>query len=258
MRAVIGTQNVDHCARLCHASTVTGLRQSLGSGAMTNSFDDLETADAILIIGSNTSESHPIAALRIKKAQRRGAKVIVVDPRAIDMARRADLHLQLRPGTNVALLNGMMHVILEEGLADERVHRRAHRGLRRAARRCSPAYTPELVEEITGVPADDIRGAARLFATAARGAIFYSMGITQHSHGTENVLALANLALMTGNIGRPGTGVNPLRGQNNVQGACDMGALPDVYTGYQAVGDPEARRKFDEAWGVDAARDARA
>jgi formate dehydrogenase alpha subunit len=249
MRAVIGTQNVDHCARLCHASTVTGLRQSLGSGAMTNSFDDLETADAIIIIGSNTSESHPIAALRIKKAQRRGARLIVVDPRAIDMARRADLHLQLRPGTNVAVLNGLMHVVLEEGLADDDFIAARTEGFDELPGVLA-AYTPELVEEISGVPADDLRAAARLFATAARGAIFYSMGITQHSHGTEHVLAISNLALMTGNLGRKGTGVNPLRGQNNVQGACDMGALPDVYTGYQSVGDPGAQRKFSEAWGV--------
>ena len=249
MRAVIGTQNVDHCARLCHASTVTGLRQSLGSGAMTNSFDDLETADAVLIIGSNTSESHPIAALRIKKAQRRGAKVIVADPRAIDMARRADLHLQLLPGTNVAVLNGLMHVILDEGLADEEFIAARTEGFDELSELLAH-YTPELVETISGVPADDIRTAARLFATAARGAILYAMGVTQHSHGTEHVLALSNLALMTGNLGRPGTGVNPLRGQNNVQGACDMGALPDVYTGYQAVGDPVAQGKFAEAWGV--------
>jgi formate dehydrogenase alpha subunit len=249
MRAVIGTQNVDHCARLCHASTVTGLRQSLGSGAMTNSFDDLETAEAVLIIGSNTSESHPIAALRIKKAQRNGAKVIVVDPRRIDMARRADLHLQLLSGTNVAVLNGMMHVILEEGLADDEFIAARTEGFDEL-REVLAGYAPEVVEQISGVPADDVRAAARMFAAAARGAIFYSMGITQHSHGTEHVLAISNLALMTGNLGRPGTGVNPLRGQNNVQGACDMGALPNVYTGYQAVGDADAQRKFTQAWRV--------
>ena len=249
MRAVIGTNNVDHCARLCHASSVTGLRQSLGSAAMTNSFADLETADAILIVGSNTTESHPIAALRVKKAQRRGAKVIVVDPRAVDVARRADVHLQLRPGTNVAVLNGMMHVILEEGLADEEFIAARTEGVE-AVRELVARYTPQLVEEIAGVPADDLRAAARIFATAARGAILYAMGVTQHSHGTDHVLALSDLALLTGNVGRPGTGVNPLRGQNNVQGACDVGALPDVYTGYQAVSDPEARRAFGEAWGV--------
>ena len=250
MRAVIGTQNVDHCARLCHASTVTGLRQSLGSGAMTNSFADLEEAEAIIIIGSNTSEAHPIAALHIKRALRRGAKLIVIDPRRIDMARRADLHLQLLPGTNVAVLNSLMHVILEEGMTDAAFIAERTEGYE-ALSEILAHYTPELVEQISGVPADRIREAARLFASADKGAIFYSMGITQHSHGTEHVLAVSNLALMTGNLGRRGVGVNPLRGQNNVQGACDMGALPDVYTGYQAVADPAARKKFSGAWGVE-------
>jgi formate dehydrogenase (NADP+) alpha subunit len=250
MRAVVGTQNVDHCARLCHASTVSGLRQSLGSGAMTNSFADLEEADAILIIGSNTSEAHPIAALHIKRALRRGAKLIVVDPRRIDMARRADLHLQLLSGTNVAVVNGLMHVIVAEGMADEGFIAERTEGYE-ALPEMLAAYTPELVEQISGVPADDIRAAARLFAAAEKGAIFYSMGITQHSHGTEHVLALSNLALLTGNLGRRGVGVNPLRGQNNVQGACDVGALPDVYTGYQPVADPAAQQKFSQAWGVE-------
>ncbi len=249
MRAVIGTQNVDHCARLCHASTVSGLRQSLGSGAMTNSFEDLEEAEVIFIIGSNTSEAHPIGAIHIKKALRNGAKLIVADPRAIDMAQRSDVHLQLRSGTNVAVVNGMMHVILNEGLAnDEFIADRTESFEEMAA--VLAAYTPELVQEISGVPADKLREAARLFGTAGRAAIIYSMGITQHSHGTEHVIALSNLALLTGNIGRRGTGVNPLRGQNNVQGACDMGALPNVYTGYQPVGDPAAQEKFSQAWGA--------
>jgi formate dehydrogenase alpha subunit len=250
MRAVVGTQNVDHCARLCHATTVTGLRQSLGSGAMTNSFRDIEDADAILIIGSNTSEAHPIGALHIKKALRKGARLIVVDPRRIDMARRADVHLQLLPGTNVAVLNGIMNVILQEGMADEEFIAARTEGFDELPEVLA-AYTPELVEEISGVPADKLREAARAFGTAARGAIFYSMGITQHSHGTEHVLAISNLALLTGNLGRPGTGVNPLRGQNNVQGACDVGALPDVYTGYQGVDDPAATAKFSAAYGVE-------
>ena len=249
VRAVWGTQNVDHCARLCHSSTVTGLRQSLGSGAMTNSFKDLEDAEAILIIGSNTSEAHPIGALHIKKALRRGAKLIVVDPRRIDMARRADVHLQLLPGTNVAVLNGLMNIILQEGMADDEFIAARTEGFDELPEVLA-AYTPELVEDISGVPADKLREAARLFGAAAKGAIFYSMGITQHSHGTEHVLACSNLALLTGNLGRAGVGVNPLRGQNNVQGACDMGALPNVYTGYQSVGDPAAQSRFNEAWGV--------
>ena len=249
VRAVWGTQNVDHCARLCHASTVTGLRQSLGSGAMTNSFKDLEDAEAILIIGSNTSEAHPIAALHIKKAMRKGAKLIVVDPRRVDMARRADYHLQLLSGTNVAVVNGLMHVILEEGLTDATFIDERTEGFDELPELLA-AYTPAVVEEISGVPAETLREAARAFASAGKGAIFYSMGITQHSHGTDNVIALSNLALMTGNLGRAGVGVNPLRGQNNVQGACDMGALPNVYTGYQSVGDAAAQKKFGDAWGV--------
>ena len=216
---------------------------------MTNSFKDLEDADAILIIGSNTSEAHPIGAIHIKKALRKGAKLIVVDPRRIDMARRADVHLQLLPGTNVAVVNGIMHVILEEGLTDKGFIAERTEGFDELPDVLA-AYTPAFVEEISGVPADKLREAARVFATAGKGAIFYSMGVTQHSHGTEHVLALSNLALMTGNLGRPGVGVNPLRGQNNVQGACDMGALPDVYTGYQSVGDPAAQARFGEAWDV--------
>ena len=176
----------------------------------------------------------------------------MIDPRRIDMARRADLHLQLLPGTNVAVLNSLMHVILEEGLADAAFIAERTEGYE-ALSEILAHYTPELVEQISGVPADGIREAARLFASADKGAIFYSMGITQHSHGTEHVLAISNLALMTGNLGRRGVGVNPLRGQNNVQGACDMGALPDVYTGYQAVADPAARKKFSGAWGVELA-----
>lgn len=250
MRAVVGTNSVDHCARLCHASTVAGLAKSLGSGAMTNRFEDFALADCLLVIGSNTTETHPIGALYIKRALRRGAKLIVADPRRIDLARRAHLHLQLRPGTNVALLNGLMRVILAEGLADEAfIAERTEQF--DAFREAMKAYTPELVEQITGVPADDIRAAARLYGSATDAAVVYSMGITQHSHGTEHVLAVSNLALLTGNIGREGTGVNPLRGQNNVQGACDVGALPDVYSGYQKVADEAARAKMSAAWGAE-------
>jgi formate dehydrogenase alpha subunit len=250
MRAVLGTNNVDHCARLCHASTVSGLAQSLGSGAMTNGFGDLATSEVILVIGSNTTESHPIGALAIKKATRNGARLIVADPREIDIARRADLHLQLRPGTNVALLDGLAHVIVTEGLVDEGFVRERTEDYELVREAVLP-YTPELVEQITGVAADDVRLAARMYATAGSAAIVYAMGITQHSHGTEHVLAISNLALLTGNVGRPGTGVNPLRGQNNVQGACDSGALPDVYSGYQKVGDEAARAKMSAAWGAE-------
>ncbi|HMK92253.1 MAG TPA: formate dehydrogenase subunit alpha, partial [Thermoleophilia bacterium] len=250
MRAVVGTNNVDHCARLCHASTVTGLAQSLGSGAMTNPFADLLAADTILVIGSNTTEAHPIGALYIKRAVRNGAKLIVADPREIDLVRFADLHLRLRPGTNVALVNGLAHVVLREGLIDQAFIAERTEGFDELEALLAE-YTPGRVEEITGVPAAQIEAAARLYGAAAAASIVYSMGITQHSHGTEHVLAVSNLALMTGNFGRPGTGVNPLRGQNNVQGACDMGALPGDYTGYQKVADPDARAAFSAAWGVE-------
>ncbi len=250
IRAAVGTNNVDHCARLCHASTVVGLARAFGSGAMTNSIAEIEGADCILVTGSNTTEAHPIIALRIKAAvRRRGARLIVADPRRIDLVRFAHLHLRQRPGTDVALFNAMMNVILSEGLWNAQFVAERTEGFQEL-RGCVAAYTPERAEAITGVPADDIRAAARTFARAERASIIYSMGITQHTTGTDNVLALANLAMLTGSVGRHSTGVNPLRGQNNVQGACDMGALPDFYPGYQKVDDPQARRKFEDAWGV--------
>ena len=249
-RGVIGTNNVDHCARLCHASTVAGLAKAFGSGAMTNSIDDLEQADCFFIIGSNTTECHPIIGSAIKRAVARGARLIVVDPRRIELAELADLHLRHRSGTDVALINAMMHVILDEGLEDKAFIAERTEGLEELAEVVKP-YTPELAGRITGVPAGDIAAAARAYAAAPAGAIIYSMGITQHTTGTDNVLSLANLAMLTGQIGRPGTGVNPLRGQNNVQGACDMGALPDVLPGYQAVSDERVRAKFAAAWGAE-------
>ncbi|MFW6189846.1 MAG: formate dehydrogenase subunit alpha [Planctomycetota bacterium] len=250
MRAAVGTNNVDHCARLCHSSTVAGLARAFGSGAMTNSIGEFEDADCILVTGSNTTEAHPIIGLRVKAAVRNGAKLIVADPRRIDLVRFAELHLQQRCGTDVALFNAMMNVILEERLQDEEYIRERTEECE-AVRDCVADYTPERAEAITGVPADDIRRAARTYAAADRSSIIYSMGITQHTTGTDNVLALADLAMMTGNVGRRSTGVNPLRGQNNVQGACDLGALPNVYSGYQKVEEDEVRRKFEDAWGVD-------
>jgi formate dehydrogenase alpha subunit len=250
MRAVVGTNNIDHCARLCHAPSVAGLARSFGSGAMTNSIEDLEKADAVLIIGSNTTETHPIIALRLKKAvMEHDCKIIVADARRIRMCYFADKWLRQRPGTDVALINGMMNVIIEEGLYDKDFIESRTEGFEEL-KKAVGAYTPEKVEEITGVEADLIREAARVFATAERAAIVYAMGITQHTTGTDNVMTLANLAMLTGNIGKEGTGVNPLRGQNNVQGSCDMGALPNVFSGYQAVSDPEVSSKFAEAWGV--------
>jgi formate dehydrogenase alpha subunit len=250
MRVVVGTNNVDHCARLCHASTVAGLAKAFGSGAMTGSIEDFEAADCIFVIGSNTTECHPIIGSAIKRAAKnRGATLIVADPRSIELTELATLHLRHRGGTDVALINAMMHVILREGLEDKRfIAERTEdfEELRRAVEPC----TPEWAQKITGCNADDIARAARLFAEAEAASIVYSMGITQHTCGTDNVLSTANLAMLTGNVGKRGAGVNPLRGQNNVQGACDMGALPDVYSGYQKVNDEKARAKFEAAWGV--------
>ncbi len=249
MRAVIGTNNVDHCARLCHAPSVVGLGKAFGSGAMTNSIAEIENANVILVTGSNTTETHPIIALRIKKAVSKGAKLILVDPREIELAKFANLHLKQKPGTDVAWLNGMMNVIIKEQLWNkEFVNTRCENF--EEFRKSIEKYTPEFVEKITGIQAKDLKNAAREFAKGERASIIYSMGITQHTTGVDNVLAIANLAMLTGNVGRESTGVNPLRGQNNVQGACDMGALPDVYTGYQKVNDESARKKFESAWEV--------
>jgi len=223
----------------------------MGSGAMTNPIDDIYHADVILIIGSNTHEQHPLVARRVVKAVRdRGARLIVADPRAIGLAGFSDVFIRQRPGTDVALLNGMMHVILAEGLANEAfIAERIDLDSYQALRTVIAAYPPERAAEITGVPADDIRRAARLYGEAGRATILYAMGITQHTSGTDNVTTVANLAMLTGNVGREGTGVNPLRGQNNVQGACDMGGLPNVYPGYQSVTAEAASSKFAQAWG---------
>jgi formate dehydrogenase alpha subunit len=249
VRTAFGTNNVDHCARLCHASTVTGLAMAFGSGAMTNSIRELRDAPLLFVIGSNTTECHPVIGIQLRQARARGSTLIVADPRRIPLAERATLHLQHRPGTDVALLNGMMNVILAEGLQDEQFIRTRTEGFE-DLRVSLEAYAPDTAASITGVPAEDIRRAARLFAEADGAAIVYSMGITQHATGTDNVLAVANLAMITGNVGKERAGVNPLRGQNNVQGACDVGALPNVFSGYQRVDDAAARAKFEAAWGM--------
>ena len=249
-RAAVGTNNVDHCARLCHASTVTGLVAAFGSGAMTNSQEDVEEADAIFIIGSNTSEQHPLIARRIIRAVKNGAKLIVADPREIPLCEYAEVYLQHRPGSDVALLNAMMNVIIEEKLHDQAFIAKRTEGFQELHETVK-GYTPEKAEEVTGVPAKSIRAAARLYGRASKAALFFSMGITQHTTGVDNVKSCANLAMLTGNLGRPGTGVNPLRGQNNVQGACDMAALPNYLPGYQSPGDAETRARFKEAWGVE-------
>jgi len=250
-RAVLGTNNVDHCARLCHSATVAGLAQAFGSGAMTNSIKEIANASVIYLTGSNTTENHPIIALEIKKAvAKNGAQLIVADPREIELVKYATLWLRQRPGTDVALFNGLMNVIISEGLEDKEFIAQRTEGYEEL-KKTVLRYTPEIVEKITGVPAEDILKAARIYATSPTVSLIYSMGITQHTTGTDNVLSTANISILTGNVGKESAGVNPLRGQSNVQGACDLGALPDVYSGYQKVTDPQIKEKFSKAWGVD-------
>jgi len=221
-----------------------------GAGAMTNSIDEIRDAELLFVIGSNTTEAHPIIAMEMKRAVRRGARLIVADPRAIRLTEIAETHLQLKPGTDVWLLNALAHAIVEEGLCDEEFIA-AHTTGFDALREAVSAYPPEEAEAITGVPAGAIRRVARAYATTRRAGIYYTLGITEHTHGTDNVYALANLVLMTGHLGVRSAGLNPLRGQNNVQGANDAGATPVFYPGYQRVSDPEARTKFETAWGVE-------
>ncbi len=246
-RAVLGTNNIDHCARLCHSSTVGGLAAAFGSGAMTNSISEIADASLLFVIGSNTTEQHPMIAMHMLEAVDRGATLIVADPRRTQIAEFAHIHLRHRSGTDVALLMGIMHVIVSEGLVDADFVRRRTENFDPFAEELR-RYPPRVVEGITGVRADDVRRVARMYAMEKRSMLFYAMGITQHVTGVDNVRACANLVMLSGHIGLPMSGINPLRGQNNVQGACDMGALPNVYSGYQRVSDPRARRKFERAW----------
>ncbi len=253
-RAVMGTNNIDHCARLCHAPTVSGLVQSFGSGAMTNSIDEFTSARTIFSIGSNTTAAHPIIGLHIKEAKRKGAKIIVANPKEIDLCRFADVYMQHYPGTDVVLLMGMMKVIVDEHLQDKTFITERCEGYDEFIESMSN-YDLDTTSRITGVPAEIIKEAARVYATNTPSSLVYAMGITQHSHGTDNVLAVSNIALLTGNVGKASSGVNPLRGQNNVQGACDMGGLPNVYPGYQAVTNPEIIKKFEKAWSAELDRE---
>ena len=257
VRAAFGNNNVDNCARVCHSPTGYGLGQTLGTSAGTQTFKSIEHADVILIIGANPSEGHPVVASHLKRRVRQGAKLIVIDPREIDMVNaphaRATHHLKLRPGTNVAMLSALVHVIVTEDLLDtafiaERCETGAFADWREFAAR--PANSPEAMQEITGVPAAEVRAAARLYATGGNAAIFYGLGVTEHSQGSTAVIAIANLAMATGNVGREGVGVNPLRGQNNVQGSCDMGSFPHELPGYRHVSDDATRALFEQAWQV--------
>ncbi len=249
-RAVIGTPNVDHCARLCHSPTVAGLAKAIGSGAMTNTIKDIEEAQCIFIIGSNTVEAHPLIARRVLRAKEAGAKIIVADPRFNATARHADIYAPMRSGTDVALLSAMMQFIIAEKLYNLDFINARTKGfekLKSSVFDCSPQWAAR----VTGVPASTIREMAVAYASRRPASILYSMGITQHTTGTDNVLAIADLALLTGNVGRRGSGINPLRGQNNVQGACDMGALPDTLPGYKPITDDAWREKVCREWQID-------
>ncbi|HHF2900026.1 TPA: formate dehydrogenase subunit alpha [Vibrio alginolyticus] len=250
VRRELGTNNVDHCARLCHASSVTGLEASLGSGAMTNDIPSIKHSDVIFIIGSDTTSAHPIIASHIKQAIRHhGARLIVADPKRVDMAEHAELYMAHRPGTDVMLLNGVMQQIIKNGWYDQEYIEERVDGFDTLLQEVmSPAYNLDKVELVTGVKAEDIQAMARMIGTADRTAVYYSMGITQHTTGHDNVRSIANLQLLCGNIGIEGGGINPLRGQSNVQGACDMGALPNCYPGYQKVYNPIVRQKFAIEW----------
>jgi len=257
VRAAFGTNNVDTCARVCHSPTGYGLKTTLGESAGTQTFDSVMSTDVVIVMGANPSAAHPVFASRLKRRLREGARLIVIDPRTTELVDsphiKADYHLPVRPGTNTALLTAMAHVIATEGLIDEAF----------VSQRCEipafeqwrdfvsqPEHSPEATQAVTGVPAADLRGAARLFATGGNGSIYYGLGVTEHSQGSTTVMAIANLAMATGNIGREGVGVNPLRGQNNVQGSCDMGSFPHELPGYRHVSDDATRSLFEQEWGV--------
>ncbi|MGA2073445.1 MAG: formate dehydrogenase subunit alpha [Terriglobia bacterium] len=248
-RTAGGTNNVDNCATTCHAPSVAGLAMSFGSGAMTNSTAEIKDCKVLFLIGANPTEAHPIFGLEMKRALRRGAKLIVCDPRKTWLAQRADIHIQHRPGSDNMLLNAMMRYILDEGLANQPFIESRCEGFEEF-RANLKQYTVEEAAKYCGVDAELIRTAARWYATGNPSAIYYTLGITEHSCGTDNVMNVANLSMLCGQIGKPSSGVNPMRGQNNVQGACDMGAMADKLPGYQAVTDPAVRAKFEKAWGV--------
>jgi len=258
IRAVFGVNNVDTCARVCHSPTGYGLKQTLGESAGTQTFDSVMKSDVIFVMGANPTDGHPVFGSLMKRRLREGAKLIVVDPREIDLVDnsphvRADYHLKLRPGTNVAMISAISHVIVTEGLVQEDFVKARCEWDSFVAWRdfaAKPENSPEALEKELGVPADTIREAARLYATGGNAAIYYGLGVTEHSQGSTTVMGIANLAMATGNLGREGVGVNPLRGQNNVQGSCDMGSMPHEFPGYRHVSDDETRAQFEQAWGV--------
>ena len=251
VRGVLGTNNIDHCARLCHAASVTGLQIAIGSSAMSNSIAEMKDLEVFIVTGSNTSETHPVISTFLREAVvKKGAKLIVVDPRQIEMTQFSTLWLRNQPGSDVAVFQAMAQSIIEEKLYDSAFIENRVEGFENYKQSIAES-TPEWAENISGVPADMIRTAARLYAGASSAAIYWGMGISQSVHGTENALSLANLALLCGHLGKPGSGLNPLRGQNNVQGCSDSGGLPNVFPGYQSVTDPEIRGKFSKHWGIE-------
>ncbi|MGD0136204.1 MAG: formate dehydrogenase subunit alpha, partial [Bryobacteraceae bacterium] len=258
IRAAFGNNNTDTCARVCHSPTGYGLKNTFGTSAGTQDFDSVEEADVIMVIGANPTDAHPVFASQMKRRLRAGARLIVVDPRQIDLVKsahvQADYHLPLKPGTNVAVVNSIAHTIVTEGLLNEAfVQERCDVKEFEQWRNfiCDERNSPEAMEPFTGLPAADVRAAARLYAKGPNSAIYYGLGVTEHSQGSTMVIGMANLAMLTGNLGRNGVGVNPLRGQNNVQGACDMGSFPHEYPGYRHVSDDATRQLFEQAWGVE-------
>jgi formate dehydrogenase alpha subunit len=248
-RAVLGTNNVGHCAGIRHAPIMAGLAASLDGGAMTNSINEIKEAGLLFLIGSNTTTSHPVIGYKVRQAVRRGAKLVIADARRVELAEEADWWLRLKPGMDIVLLNGLAHIIIAEGLQDPAFVAGHTEHFARLATTVQ-AYTPRYVAEVTGVPAEELYAVARLYATTAKAMIFYTPGVSGQVIGKDNVTSMVDLALLTGHLGRSGAGVNPIRGQNNVQGACDMGALPNVYPGYQRLTDPRIRSRFEAAWSV--------
>src|ERR671936_2479157 len=255
VRAAFGNNNVDTCARVCHSPTGYGLKQTFGTSAGTQDFKSVAQADVIVVIGANPTDGHPVFASRMKRRLREGAKLVVIDPRRIDLVRsphiEATHHLQLAPGTNVAVVNALAHVVVTEGYVKQSfVDERCEGFAEWEAFIARPEHSPEAVEEITGVPAEELRAAARLYAQAPNGAIYYGLGVTEHSQGSTMVIGIANLAMACGMVGREGVGVNPLRGQNNVQGSCDMGSFPHELPGYRHISGDAVRDQFEALWNV--------
>ena len=254
MRAAVGTNNIDNCSRVCHSPTSFALRRSFGLSGATGTFADIDAADAAIIIGANPTEGHPVAGARIKQATLRGMRLVTIDPRRIELADYGVLHLSPRPGTNAAVMLGLAHVVLRDGLVDHDFVSSRTEGYEELEALLA-LYSPDEVQGITGVPAADLEAAAHIYAEAADASIMWGLGVTEHRYGSEVVQLICNLALMSGKVGRPGSALLPLRGQNNVQGSSDMGALPDTYTAYRSVADEPVAQAFEARWGVPLSRE---